>query len=135
MILVACVSKKSAWSDVAGSLYQSVWFTKARAYAEASHQDWLILSARYGLISPSTWISPYDETLNKMPAASRRRWARFVLQQAPMMLRKEHNIEILAGVRYREHLVEPLRDLGYNVTVPMKGLGIGQQMAWLTARC
>ncbi|MCS4191258.1 hypothetical protein GGP51_002750 [Salinibacter ruber] len=34
-------------------------------------------------------------------------------------------VTILAGQTYREHLVEPLKQMVAEVTVPMEGLGIG----------
>ena len=38
---------------------------------------------------------------------------------------------ILAGQRYRDGITAALVDSGYAVEVPMEGLGIGQQLAWL----
>ena len=40
-------------------------------------------------------------------------------------------VVVLAGRRYREHLVNPMRERGYVGEGPMEGMGIGQQMAWL----
>ena len=38
---------------------------------------------------------------------------------------------ILAGVAYREYLVRPIEEMGCHIEIPMKGLGIGQQLSWL----
>ena len=46
-------------------------------------------------------------------------------------LKRGDRVEILAGVQYREHLVPELKRQGIKVTVPMKGLGIGEQLHWL----
>ena len=40
-------------------------------------------------------------------------------------------IVFLAGKHYRHHLAERLLVLGYDVEVPMEGLGIGEQLAWM----
>jgi len=39
---------------------------------------------------------------------------------------------MLAGVRYREHLVDPLRAFGCHVEMPMMRLDFGNQLRWLT---
>lgn len=44
----------------AENLYCSNFFYKSRRYAQANHDSWLILSAKYGLLHPSEIIQPYD---------------------------------------------------------------------------
>lgn len=58
----------------AKDLYISDWFVKARAYVEQAGDEWFILSAEYGLVSPETVIAPYERTLNTMGIAERRAW-------------------------------------------------------------
>lgn len=38
------------------------------------------------------------------------------------------------GRKYREHLIPYLQAEGHPCSVPMRGLGIGQQKAWLKER-
>jgi len=130
--LVACVSKKNKRPMVARDLYISDWFNKASAYAEANSEKWYILSAKYGLVDPNSVIAPYDETLNNMPIAKRRTWSTNVMQNLRPLLNKGDHIVILAGMKYREFLVEPLRSAGCQVDVPMEGLRIGEQLSWLS---
>jgi hypothetical protein len=129
--LVACVSKKSPRPSPAQDLYISDWFRKASMYARRVASEWYILSAKYGLVSPDTTIEPYDETLNRMPAAARRTWARRVLKDLSQVLHPDDHVVILAGKRYRENLVIPIRRMGCSVEIPMEGLGIGKQLSWL----
>lgn len=129
--LVACVSRKTSRSLPAKDLYISDWFRKASAYARRVANEWYILSAKYGLVSPDTTIEPYDETLNRMPAAARRAWARRVLKDLSQVLRPGDHVVILAGKRYRENLVGPIQQMGCSVEIPMEGLGIGKQLSWL----
>jgi hypothetical protein len=49
-------------------------------------------------------------------------------------VRPGDRVILLAGVLYREHLVPKLRQAKCYVEVPIKGLGIGQQKAWLKRR-
>jgi hypothetical protein len=132
--LVACVGKKTALPMPAQDLYISPWFRKASAYASRVADRWYILSAKYGLVDPRTVIAPYDETLNRMPAAERRAWARRVLADLRQVLAPGDRVVFLAGQRYREGLVGAVRAMGCTVEIPMEGLKIGEQLAWLKQR-
>ncbi|MFC2053495.1 DUF6884 domain-containing protein [Chloroflexota bacterium] len=132
--LVACVSKKNKRPMQARDLYISDWFKKASAYAGKVSDEWFILSAEYGLIDPNVIIEPYDVTLNKMPISKRRTWSLRVMQDFRPMLEKGDDIVILAGQKYREFLVKPLRSMGCQVKIPMEGLRIGEQLSWLSKR-
>ena len=54
--LVACVSRKTPRPLPAQDLYVSDWFRKASAYARRVADEWYILSAKHGLVSPDTVI-------------------------------------------------------------------------------
>src|SRR5690606_31458617 len=134
IVLVACVSEKRNQRSAAKELYTSDWFRKASAYAKCIGDAWFILSARHGLLAPDTEIEPYNETLNTMPVARRRAWALRVLSNLEPLLESGDAVVLLAGMRYRENLVGPLRRWGCRVEVPMEGLRIGEQLSWLKAR-
>lgn len=129
--LVSCVSVKRASPAPAKDLYQSTWFIKARAYVEANGARWFILSAKHGLVQPDEVISPYELTLNTMGIAERRNWARLVQKQMDERMPNAKCIEVLAGQRYREFLMDYLRGRGTTVDIPMEGLPIGKQLSWL----
>ncbi len=137
--LVACAKTKAAQPCAAKDLYRSDWFRKARAYVEAQSAPWFILSARHGLLDPDAVVAPYEANLPRMCKLDRRAWATkvhhalFAKRLLPVFGRR---IVFLAGAVYREHLEPGLtlngRDPGA-VETPMRGLGLGQQLAWLTA--
>lgn len=137
LLLISCVADKAAEACEARDLYRSDWFRKARAYAEAHEADWLILSAAHGLLDPRQMIEPYDVTLHDMDKAERQAWAEGVMRQLRQRGQQGRPVAILAGERYREFLEPmvarfvPSPEL---CAVPMRGLGIGQQKAWLAAR-
>ncbi|MBN1260078.1 MAG: hypothetical protein JXB35_05305 [Anaerolineae bacterium] len=133
-VLVACVGKKATLPRPARDLYTSAWFKKASAYAQQIGDQWFILSAKYGLVSPDQVIASYDETLNRMPVAQRRAWADKVLQVLHHEVHAGDVIIILAGQRYREFLIRPLEARGCQVEMPMRGLRIGEQLRWLNRR-
>lgn len=129
--LVSCVSQKRDHECAASDLYVSDWFRKARRYAEASGCPWFILSAEYGLVAPDQVVKPYERTLNKMGVADRRAWAERVARQLAETAPDLARVVFLAGERYRAFLVRHLTARGAEVSVPMKGLRIGEQLSWL----
>jgi hypothetical protein len=152
IVLVACVGKKLDERAQAAEMYQSAWFKKARKYAEKQGCPWYILSAKYGLLHPESWIKPYDTTLREFSPWGRVRWAIQVTKGVMHELWRDDRfrrisdsqtgqptvddyvpadrIVILAGRLYREDLEPLLRKAGYQVETPLEGLGIGRQLAW-----
>lgn len=128
--LVSCVSAKRAIPCEARDLYISPWFMKAKAHVEAMDSQWFILSAEYGLLHPDQVVAPYERTLNKMNIQERQEWARRVMGQLSPYLLGIDRVVVLAGERYREFLLAPLRRAIPLVEVPMVGLTIGRQLKW-----
>lgn len=132
--LVSCVSKKRSELSAAKDLYISDWFFKARAYVEATSSPWFILSAEYGLVNPDQIVPPYERTLNTMGVAERRSWADRVCRQLELQLPNPCAVTILAGMRYREFIMDFLRRHASSVDVPLEGLRIGEQLGWFASR-
>ena len=128
--LVSCVRLKGPTPAAAKDLYISDWFRKARAYVERTGQPWCILSAEHGLLHPDTVLAPYDKTLRTMPIDQRRAWAQGVLVDIERSLGDVESIVLLTSRRYREFLDPALRERGFSVQVPLKGLRIGEQLSW-----
>lgn len=129
--LVSCVSQKREQACAARDLYVSDLFRKARRFAEASGCTWFILSAEHGLVAPDQLIEPYERTLNKMRAVDRRSWGERVAVQLAQAVPDLSRVVFLAGERYREFLAGHLAGRGVEVSVPMEGLRIGEQLSWL----
>jgi hypothetical protein len=131
--LVSCASKKRSDRLPARDIYVSGLFRETRKYVESTGCPWFILSAKYGLLRPDDIITPYNQTLNKMPVRERRLWAARVLTDLKPILSTVDQVEIFAGKRYREFIEEILRQK-IEVVVPLEGLRIGQQIQWLKRR-
>jgi hypothetical protein len=134
VFLASCVKMKAGFPLPAEELYVSDWFKKARAYilGRMAPQDrWYILSAKYGLVEPGRMIEPYNQTPKEMPTDKRRQWAEQVLVELGQILGQRDTVILLAGQRYREFLENPLRAEGRKLCVPMRNLGIGEQLRWL----
>jgi hypothetical protein len=127
--LVACVAAKLDHAAEARDLYVSPWFRKARAYVERTGSPWLILSAKYGLIAPSAVVEPYDAPLNAMGVSARCIWSGRVVDELARVVASDAPLVVLAGRFYRDPLWP---SIGNRASVPMEGMGIGEQLAWLS---
>jgi hypothetical protein len=129
--LVACAGQKLQHPAPARELYVSQLFRKASAYAEASCDRWYILSAKHGLLDPDDVLEPYDLRLGTPAAPPVREWAAKVRGQLEAELAGlDVTLIVLAGEQYRT----ALQGSPWPYEVPMKGLGIGRQLGWLTAQ-
>jgi hypothetical protein len=66
-----------------------------------------------------------------MRKPDREAWADRVMAQMEVSVPAVERIVVLAGVRYREFLMDYLRQRAKIVDVPMEGLGIGKQLSYL----
>jgi hypothetical protein len=132
VVLVSCVKSKLSHPAPARELYTSAWFQKVRDIVEASGARWFVLSSRYGLVAPNVEIAPYDYTLYALGVTERKVWAANVLDKLLPEIASEKRVVMFAIHRYREFLVEPLRQRGIEVEVPMANLTRGEQLAWLS---
>ena len=131
IVLISCGKRKCWHKAQAQDLYQGALFRKSLRYARTLLKPDMIyaLSAKHHLVDLEKEIEPYDLTLRDMSAAERRRWAAVVLEQLDEVadLRNDH-FTLLAGVRYREHLIPHIS----HCCIPMRGLRIGEQLHFLT---
>ncbi len=129
VVLISCVSKKLATKAEAKDLYTSPLFKFNLAFARSLKPKTIyILSAKYGLLNLETKISPYDETLNTKSVAEIRIWANKVKKQmvGKIDFTKDEAV-FLAGAKYRRFLLPLFK----HSSVPLAGLGIGQQLQYL----
>jgi len=132
IVLISCVSKKLNHKSKAQDLYVSPLFQKNLRYAKSLNPDKIfILSAKYGLLSLTDEVEPYDKTLNKMTSNEIKEWTNSVLKQLQKVSDLDNEEFIfLAGNNYRKFLLPHIK----NYKIPMLGLGIGKQLKWLTER-
>ena len=134
LCLVSCVSKKQVHPAPAKELYISDWFMKVRTLVETQGWPWFILSAQHGLVHPDKEIAAYEKTLNAMRVAERQAWANMVMEELKAHVDCVQSVVVFAGEKYREFLVPEMQERGIQVHVPMEGLKIGEQLAWLNDR-
>ncbi len=134
VVLIGCTMLKRNEPAPARDVYDpSALFRGRRAHAEALGVPWFVISAEYGLLEPGRIVEPYDVAITDLTPAERRLWAERVVAElegrvAPLAGKI---VEIHAGEEYRQSgLVRLLRQRGAEVSVPLEGMGLGEQLAW-----
>jgi len=126
LYLISCSNAKLDHAAPAAELYTGQAFKLAIQAAERAGASVVILSALHGAVSTTRQLQPYNRALTDMSTQQRRVWAAMVEQQLQQF--KGREITVLAGKHYAA-AVE-----GWpNVSRPLAGLGIGQQLAALKA--
>jgi hypothetical protein len=132
--LVGCASTKLRRPAPARELYVSQLFKKASAYAETTCDRWYILSAKHGLVHPDSVLEPYDMKLGASTSGQEpiHNWADRVRKQLAAELGDVPGVGlvVLAGAQYQT-IVRPCQ---WPFEIPMQGLGIGQQLGYLTSQ-
>lgn len=131
--LVSCTKRKQKYPCKASEMYSaSDLFRKAYAYCNRNYDQVAILSAKYGLLLPEDKIKPYDLTLNKMRVSEIRKWSEKVFNQIQkcLDLKEIYVVFFHAGVKYRKFIIPKLEAFGIEYRVPLKNLGIGNQLSW-----
>jgi hypothetical protein len=131
VILISCAATKLDHPAPAADLYTSPLFRKARSYAEASGHPWYILSARHGLVEPTTVLETYDLKLADLTPVERSTWADRIARA--LFLRGFGGwgvFEIHAGDGYARPLRVALAPIALDIIEPLAGLGIGHRLQW-----
>jgi hypothetical protein len=134
IFLVSFGFKKRIGKYPARLLCYSDWFIKASTYAERNGDLWFILSSKYGLLDPDSEVEDYDVVLKDKTVSERKIWAKQVMSDLKSKLNRKDHVIIFAPKTYREYLMDPIRQLGCTVEVPMAHFTIGKQLHWLKVK-
>jgi hypothetical protein len=131
LCVVSCTAHKRGKSVRAENLYCSDLFYKSRRYAQANHDSWLILSAKYGLLHPSEIIEPYDLNLAALTRNERQLLVTQVSQQfRQLVIGDNTKVSSLCGKTYENLLGQA--GIRYHHE-PRFALPIGLKLQALTA--
>lgn len=135
LLLVTCVKEKRDTPCAARDLYVSPLFRKERAYAERRGVRWFILSAEHGLIAPDDWLAPYERYLPDTSAPYRAAWGRWVVERLDLLAGPLAGrvVEVHASSAYIAAIAGHLAAKGAVLLEPLKGLSLGQRLAWYDA--
>ena len=131
-VLIGCVSRKESTARPAKDLYRTELFRRRRAHAEASGLPWFIVSALHGLLDPDESVEPYDVALTDLDGPERHALAARVATALEDRVGSlaGRTLEVHAGNEYFRMLGLGLRPLGATLFNPVRGLRIGEQLAW-----
>jgi hypothetical protein len=131
--LISCTKLKQDYICQAQKMYlPSALFRKASTYIRNNYDVWFILSAKYGLLKPEEIIEPYNITLNKFSKKELVAWSeKIYLEMARYPITA---IDFYAGEKYRSELIPMLEKNNVRCKVPLRGLGIGQQLHFYNER-
>jgi len=136
LIIIPCAQRKvwdsqpNAGPTAAADAYTSAAFKLNKQYAQAFGDTWLILSAKYGLISPDFIIpGPYNVTFNH-PSADTVTIEQIQAQAQRLGLERYSTIIGLGGKEYRRILAVAIAKLDgiQRFQFPFAGLPIGKAM-------
>lgn len=128
LAVIACSAKKLDRAAPARDLYQGELFKACVAYAEARGLPWVVVSAKHGIVQPDQILEPYDARVPTR-ADERSAWAkarRHEIYRADAY-GTDKELVLLCGADYRHAFI----DIGYDITTPLAGKGIGEQKQWL----
>lgn len=128
--LISCGKTKAAKPCAARGLYQGALFKASLRYAEATCERVYILSAFHVLLPLDQVVEPYERELSALKG-ERRRWGRAAGRRiVGLVPETEAVLVVLAGAAYADS-IDMERD--YHWEEPLKGLQIGQRLAWLNS--
>lgn len=118
------------------SFFTNPVFHKTLAYSRAQTDNVLVLVAKQGLVSLERDVTDFDPELHRAKARVRREWIFDILRDQVMkgVFKTGDQITLCVSQRYARYLRRRLETLSCEVKEPLKGLNLGQQLAWLTER-
>ncbi len=129
--LIAGCGKQTNQTAAAKDVYCSQHFQACHNYAQMQGK-WSILSPLHQVLSPYQIISPYNKSPRSLSPNERIEWAQSVARKLMEATNPDVEIVFLTGKLYRQQVIPILQAYGYITRAPLEGLGIGQQIKWLT---
>lgn len=134
LAIIPCTGQKHP--DLKTARADEIWigphFQLTLAYAEMFFDRIMIMSFKYGLITPETVIDTYDIDMKDQPIRERIRWW-YLLKEQINKLGAEDPPELVGlftGLFERERVMREFVKSGVDqIVVPWEGLGIGQRQA------
>lgn len=127
--------QKTGWFGPARELYTGSLFKAKLRFAEKVEVKWYIVSAKFGLMDPNQVVTPYDRTMNDLSPIDRPLWAmrvvtKLILKLCRSKLPNDFTLHLHMGKEYCDSIRSFLYLAGFNVILPVEGLGQGEQMKW-----
>jgi hypothetical protein len=123
LVITSCTKEKLGYSSKvkapARDMYQGLLFRKVKQFCEINNFDYVIISAKYGLLFPNEVIEGYEKVLKSKKDIEAIR--PFVEEKLRKILNNYEKIVVIAGENYVKTLENIIDDRFYQV----KGKGYG----------
>jgi len=132
LVIAQCTDAKKRHECQAKDLYmESQYFAAQRRYAEAYGDEWVIHSAKHGLIQPEHPIAPYDVRMSDRDVTV----VQDELSEAAQLLVEEYDtVELLGGKNYVDAIAPLLVPMNVQIKEPFAGLRLATRTEEMQAR-
>ena len=120
LIIAGCSKKKLKYPAAAKDLYQGVLFKKIKKLVESNNFDFMIISAKYGLLKGIDLINPYNKKIHYKKDIIELR--EIVIPKLISIEENYNQIIIIMGKKYRE-VIKPLFKEKYKMVYDSRGIG------------
>lgn len=129
--IIPCTNQKTKIGGKARDVWSGAHFQLTLAHAERYYDEVVVLSYKYGLISPDFEIEPYDINIKDSSAREKLEWWWSIRPQiAEISNRAPDLVALYTGSFERDRIInEFLKNGVENIIIPWKGLGIGDRMS------
>jgi hypothetical protein len=132
LAIIPCTSQKADEPGPARDVWTGVHFQLTLMHAEEFYDRTVIMSFKYGLITPDDLIEPYDMNIHKEPLKVRVQWKRMMMQHIQREMSGELDpkpgiVGLYVGGIDVDWLYKAFTGRGARVIQPWKGLGTGQR--------
>ena len=128
LFVIGCSISKQSTPTTAGELYKSTRFRLAKQLAESISDEFLVLSAKHGLIRPTTTVQPYDTQLSSLSENELACWRKQLVHQLPTTKR---NVCILASEEYTTLFLSAFHSHSAKFSTPLARVDERHHEGWL----
>lgn len=132
LFILGCSNKKADTARCAGDLYLSDRFLAAKKIAKKFSSDWLILSAKYGILDNKRTIDPYDVSIKDLNRESYDRWVSECAAQILARTSLSDHVIYLGDSDYFADIKDKLFLRGRRVFTPLEYVPSVDQAKWLS---
>jgi len=124
LCVINCAAEKKTFSCIASQMYDgSALFRTLRDYAQKNYDEYIIISAHYGVLKPTDIIEPYNDVVMFVPnnllhsgkeykrlnAEEKKEWANKIFNSVKWG--SYNKVDFLVGKYYWEYLKPLFKDL------------------------
>lgn len=129
--IITCGLKKKKVAAPAQDFYTGTSFRVYCTYVSENFKNWVILSAKYGMVLPSQVLEPYDTYIKDLSAEDKRILMNRFICSLKDTFPKAGKFIFFVSDAYKKAILEVIS--GYNISVefPFEGLRFGQKLQFM----